>query len=191
MSHLPDDTVKPSRLNRRRKKKWRVQSLTSITTAVMIRSHSQKTSVGIGTPDNPSLQRPQFIVVFLCPSKTAAELRRLTSVMVGCMGQPLKRLAGSWAGSSNPIQSATQRLEPKGGGLSLYQGVTAMATQAQNAPKFQGQPHPKKQARFNLFKYADGVKTLICRDLSSDQAASLLPELSGVYRLHFTGMMEG
>jgi hypothetical protein len=66
-----------------------------------------------------------------------------------------------------------------------------MANHAPNAPKFQGQPHPKKQAHFDLVKYAGGVKTLICRDLSSAQAASLLPELSGVYRLHFTGMMEG
>jgi hypothetical protein len=190
MSRLPDDTTKPSRLNRRRKKKWRVQRLTSITPAVMIRSHSQKTSVGIETPHNQGPKRPRSTVVFLCPSKTAAELRRLSSVMVGCIGQPLKRLAGSLAGSLNPIQPATQRLRPKGGGLSLYQGVTAMVY-TQNAPKLQGQSHPKKQARFDLFKYAGGVKTLICRDLSSVQAASLLPELSGVYRLHFTGMMEG
>jgi hypothetical protein len=190
MNLLPDENIKPSRHNRRRKKKWHVQSLTSISTAVMIRSHSQKTSVGIGTPRNQGPQRPRSIVVFLCPSKTAAELRRLSSVMVGCIGQPLKRLAGSLAGSSNLIQPATQRLEPKGGGLSLYQGVTAMVC-TQNAPKFQGQPYPQKQARFDLFKYAGGAKTLICRDLSSAQAASLLPELSGVYRLHFTGMMEG
>lgn len=66
-----------------------------------------------------------------------------------------------------------------------------MSAQAPNAPKFQGQPHPKKQAHFDLFKYAGDVKTVICRDLTSAQAASLLPELSGVYRLHFTGMMEG
>jgi len=66
-----------------------------------------------------------------------------------------------------------------------------MTNQSIGAPKFQGQPHPQKQARFELFKYAGGVKMLICRDLSSAQAASLLPELSGVYRLHFTGMMEG
>jgi hypothetical protein len=66
-----------------------------------------------------------------------------------------------------------------------------MANHAPNALKFQGQSYPKKQAHFELFKYANGVKTLICRDLSSVQAASLLPELSGVYRLHYTGMMEG
>ncbi|MGJ0486782.1 MAG: hypothetical protein ACR65R_19930 [Methylomicrobium sp.] len=66
-----------------------------------------------------------------------------------------------------------------------------MAKYAQNAPEFQGQTLPHKQAHFDLFKYANGFKTLICRDLSSVQAASLLPELSGVYRLKFTGMMEG
>jgi hypothetical protein len=141
-----DDTTKPSRLHRRRKKKWRVQSLTSITMAVMIRSHSQKTSAGIGTPRNQGPQRPRSTVVFLCPSKTQAALCRLDSVMVGCIGQPLKRLAGSLAGSSNLIQPATQRLEPKGGGLSLYQGVTAMANHAQNTPEIQGQI-PQKQTQ--------------------------------------------
>jgi hypothetical protein len=190
MSLLPDENIKPSRLNRRRRKKWRVQGLTSITTAVMIHPHSQKTSVEPSTSPNPSLQRPLFNVVFLCPSIKRAALRRLSSVMVGCIGRPLKRSAGSWAGVENPMQSATQFFSKLCGGLSTFPGVTAMVY-SQNAPKFQGQPHPKKQARFDLFKYAGGVKTLICRDLPSDQAASLLPELSGVYRLHFTGMMEG
>lgn len=37
--------------------------------------------------------------------------------MVGCIGQVLKGLAGSLAGSLNPIQPATQRLRPMGGGL--------------------------------------------------------------------------
>jgi hypothetical protein len=166
--------------------------LTSIIPAVMIRSHSQKTSVGIRTPRNQGPQRPRIIVVFLCPSKTQAALCRLDSVMAGCIGQPLKRLAGSLAGSSNLIQSATQRFEPKGGGLSLYQGVTAMA-HTQNAPKFQGKITQKPQARFDLFKVVNGVKTLICRDLSSNQATALMPELSAdsLYRLKFTGMMEG
>jgi hypothetical protein len=188
MSGSSDDFVKPSRIKRRRKKKWRVQSLTSITTAVMIRSHSQKTSVGIETP-HIGHQRPRSNVAFLCSPKTQAAFCRLASVMVGCIGQLRKGLAGSYAGSLNPIQPATQRLRPKGGGLFLSIGATAMQNNTQK-PIASGK-FTLKQARFDLFKYAGGVKTLICHDLSSAQAASLLPELSGVYRLHFTGMMEG
>ncbi|MEC4747409.1 hypothetical protein [Methylomicrobium sp. Wu6] len=188
MSLLPDDTTKPSRLHRRRKKKWRVQSLTAIPPAVMIRSHSQKTSVGIETP-HIGHQRPLSNVVFLCSPKTQAALCRLVSVMASCIGQLRKGLAGSYAGSLNPIQPATQRLRPKGGGLFLSIGATAMQNNTQK-PIASGKFTPK-QAHFDLFKYAGCVKTLICRDLSSVQAASLLPELSGVYRLHFTGMMEG
>jgi hypothetical protein len=96
---------------------------------------SQKTKAGIETPSNQGPKRPQSYVAFLCPSKTPAAVCRLDSVMVGCIGQPLKRLAGSLAGSLNPIQSATQRLRPKGGGLSLYQGVSAMSSHAPNPAK--------------------------------------------------------
>jgi hypothetical protein len=63
--------------------------------------------------------------------------------MVGCIGQPLKRLAGSYAGSSNLIQSATQRLEPKGGGLFLFIGVTAMQNNTQK-PIASGKSTPKQ-----------------------------------------------
>jgi len=41
--------------------------------------------------------------------------------MVDCIGQPLKRLAGSFAGVENPMQSATQYLSTMGGGLSPFQ----------------------------------------------------------------------
>jgi hypothetical protein len=96
---------------------------------------SKKAKAGIETPSNQGPKRPQSYVAFLCPSKTPAAVCRLDSVMVGCIGQPLKRLAGSLAGSLNPIQSATQRLRPKGGGLSLYQGVPAMSSHTQNPAK--------------------------------------------------------
>jgi hypothetical protein len=99
--------------------------LTSITTAVMIRSHSQKTSARESQPDKGHT-RPRSNVVFLCPSKTQTALCRLESVMAGCIGQPLKRLAGSFAGTANLIQSATQQFAVVGGGLSLFKGATAM-----------------------------------------------------------------
>lgn len=69
--------------------------------------------------------RPLSTVVFLYPHQTPAALCRLFSVMAGCIGQPLKRLAGSFAGIANLIQSATQRFATMGGGYSLYKGVTA------------------------------------------------------------------
>lgn len=48
--------------------------------------------------------------------------------MVGCIGQPFKRLAGSLAGSANLIQSATQSFAPLIGGLLPLPRITAMTT---------------------------------------------------------------
>jgi hypothetical protein len=134
---------------------------------------SKKTKAGIGTPLNQGPKRPRSPVVFLCPSRTAAELRRLYSVTVGCIGRPLKRSAGSLAGSSNPIQSATPRLEPKGGGLSLYQGVPAMRHYAQSAPKLRLTP---PQSLFNLVQRTVQGNRIICTDLTFDQVSGLLAE---------------
>lgn len=86
---------------------------------------SQKTKVGICSPDNIGHNRPLYTVVFLCPLQTPAALCRLFSVMAGCIEQPLKRLAGSFAGRSNLIHSVTQRLNPMGGGYPLYIGLPA------------------------------------------------------------------
>lgn len=69
-------------------------------------------------PPHKGHKRPLSTVVFLYLPKT-----HLYPVMVGCIGQPLKRLAGSFAGRINPIQSATQSLIPLVGGLSLYKGI--------------------------------------------------------------------
>ncbi len=108
-----------------------IQILTPGSNSVIIDTLSQKTKVGICTPDNQGPKRPLSNVVFLCPSKTHAAFCRMYSVMVGCIGQPLKRLAGSLAGSANPIQSTAQRFAPMGGGLSPYQGVTDMTSHTQ------------------------------------------------------------
>lgn len=43
------------------------------------------------------------------------------------------------------------------------------------------------QPRFDLFKVVDGAKTLICRDLNSDQAFALLPQLQGLFVIKFAG----
>jgi hypothetical protein len=55
--------------------------------------------------------------------------------MEGCIGQPLKRLAGSFAGTANPIQSAAQQLAVMGSGLFPYKGVPAMRKHAQATAK--------------------------------------------------------
>ena len=51
----------------------------------------------------------------------------------GCIEQPLKRLAGAYAGRFNLIHPTAQRLNPMGGGLSLLHRITAMTTQSKSA----------------------------------------------------------
>ncbi|MCL7421530.1 MAG: ash family protein [Methylobacter sp.] len=148
--------------------------LTNHHRASMLISLSQKTKAGIRTPENQGPKRPLSNVVFLCPSKTQAALCRLDSVMAGCIGQPLKRLAGSLAGSSNPMQSATQRFEPKGGGLSLYQGVPAMRQYAQTPAK---SSQSKYVSLFNLIKRTPKGRRVICRNLTFSQASALVAEI--------------
>jgi hypothetical protein len=43
------------------------------------------------------------------------------------------------------------------------------------------------QPRFDLFKVTDGSKSLVCRDLKSDQAFALLPQLNGLFVVKFSG----
>jgi hypothetical protein len=109
--------------------------LTNHYQAIMIALLSQKTKAGPSTPENQGPKRPLFNVVFLCPSKTQAALRRRVSVMVGCVGLPLKRRASSLTGVENPMQSATQYFSILCGGLSLFQGNIAMRKYAQISAK--------------------------------------------------------
>jgi len=60
---------------------------------------------------------PLSIVVFLCPLKSNTEHIRMLPFMVGCIEQPLKRLAAAFRGSLNLIQSTAQDLRLKSGGL--------------------------------------------------------------------------
>lgn len=92
---------------------------------------SQKTKDGIQTPSKGH-NRPLSKVVFLCPSITQAALCRVYFVMVGCIEQPLKRLAGSFAGSLNLMHPTAQRLRPMGGGYSPFQRNTAMRNNTLN-----------------------------------------------------------
>lgn len=151
-----------------------ITPLTALISGFMIAPLSQKTKAGICTPDNQGPKRPLSNVVFLCPSKTQAALRRLSSVMAGCIGQPLKRLAGSVTGSANLMQSATQRLAPKGGGLSPYNGVTAMRHYVQNPAK---SSQTKYISLFNLVKRTPEGRRVICRNLTFSQASALVAEI--------------
>jgi hypothetical protein len=148
--------------------------LTNYPRAAMLSLLSQKTKDGQRSPENQGYHRPLLNVVFLCPSKTQAALRRLDSVMVGCIGQPLKRLAGSLAGTANPIQSATRYSSQLSMAVySLYQGVTAMRNHAQNPAR----SSQTKQSRFNLIKRTPEGKRVICQDLTFAQAVALVAEI--------------
>jgi hypothetical protein len=127
------DYTKPSRVKRHLKRRWKKpkqiqdckRALTASFLRLILSPLSQKTKAGICSPDNIGHNRPSFTMVFLCPHQTPTALRRLFSVMAGCIGQPLKRLAGSNAGTANLIQSATQCFAALIGGYSSYIGVTA------------------------------------------------------------------
>ena len=71
---------------------------------------------GIETPTKGA-KTPLTTVVFLCPLKNNTEYIRILSFMVGCIEQPLKRLAASFRGSLNLIQPTAQDLRLKSGGL--------------------------------------------------------------------------
>ncbi len=74
-------------------------------------------------PQRKGHKRPLLNVVFLYPSKTQGLNRLVYSVMVGCIEQPIKRLADSVIGSLNLIHSIAQRVRPFSGGNSLFNGV--------------------------------------------------------------------
>lgn len=117
---MNDPITKPSRGTRR----WKIvdmlkSGLTDCYRVANLSPLSQKTKVGIETP-RKGHNRPLSTVVFLYPSKTQAALCRLYFVMVGCIEQPLKRLAGSFAGSLNLIHPTAQRLRPMGGGYPFF-----------------------------------------------------------------------
>lgn len=136
--------------------------LTLSTGAAILSPLSQKTKVGIRTP-RKGHSRPLSNVVFLCPSKIQTAICRASSVMVGCIEQPLKRLARSFAGSSNLIHPSAQRFEPMGGGYSSSQRNTVMNTPATN-PTYRGQ-NPLI-ALFNIYH----VRKLIASNVPGPRA---------------------
>jgi hypothetical protein len=109
--------------------------LTSITTAVMIRSHSQKTSVGIGRPFSQGARamrhNPHGFFYAQNPSSMAGGVvggRKACRIL-----DPVDQPATS---------SAAQSLVAPCGGLTTVK-ESIMTNQAKNAPKIQGQIPPK------------------------------------------------
>lgn len=128
---MNEPLTKPTRINRRRKKRRKITNLlkSGLTDCYRVANLfllSQKTKVGtFSIPRKGQDIRPLNKVVFLCPPKRQAALYRVLSVMAGCIGRPLKRSAGSFAGVENPIQSATQYISILRGGYSIFKGAAA------------------------------------------------------------------
>lgn len=118
----------------------------------------EKGAVGIETP-LIGHNRPLITVAFL-RSSFLRVLKRAYS-MVGCIGQPLW-LAGAYAGSLNPIQSATQSMRPLLGGLSLLHRINRMNT---NSPGLQSaqqnQPINSVSALFDCFLHRRQIASSI------------------------------
>jgi len=123
--------------------------LTVSKVAAILNPLSPHAAVGIRSP-RKGHNRPLLNVVFLCPPITPAAFCRVYSVMAGCIEQPLKRLAGSFAGTSNLIHSATQCFEALRGGYSPLQRNTAMNTPATH-PTQRGQNQLK--ALFDVYHH--------------------------------------
>ncbi len=98
--------------------------LTLIIMAAILTPLSTHLEAGICSPSKGH-KRPQSIAVFLCPPKTQAVLCLVLSIMAGYFRQPLKRLAGSFAGTANLTYPATQCFAALNGGYPLHKGITA------------------------------------------------------------------
>lgn len=172
IAYAVEPHTKPSRLNRRRKKKWRNSKLTSMFDAAMLSSLPNKTGAGIGTPENKG-QKAAIDAVFYCPSKIiSAALVRLKFVMVERNRQP-QGWPAPLSGSSNLLRSATPRLEPTGDGLSPTKETAIMNTQKPTT----AQNHPQKQDQ--------AVKGFLqqIRDLEIERETVLAAGLPALQRL--------
>lgn len=90
-AYRPEDTTKPSRLNRRRKKRWKKTSLTNFYQAAMLFSLSQKTKAGPSTPKNQGHKRPLFNVVFFMSIKNTGGIAPFVFCYGGlCRAAPKK-----------------------------------------------------------------------------------------------------
>ncbi|MGD7036361.1 hypothetical protein [Methylotuvimicrobium buryatense] len=118
-----DPNTKPSRLKRRRKKRWK---LTDKILCGTVSAHSKKTSAGRENPFQVAIKTPQPLAAFLClPFSTA--LIRVYSVMAGLFRQR-SALAAPLGGFSPCLSPPPDTVRSIRGGYSLSSGVTAMTT---------------------------------------------------------------
>ena len=124
-------TTKPSRMNRKLKRRWKPvkiadlvnASLTNSTMAATIAPLSQKTKVWSRNQRNGH-NRPLNTVVFLYPPKSNAALIRLFSIRAGLFGQR-SALAGSVTSFRPHLSPPPNTVESINGGYSPNNGVTA------------------------------------------------------------------
>jgi len=123
MNHVIDDTTKPSHINRKKKRRWKISDLiksglTDCYMAAMLTPLLPHVAAGIRTPNKAATGHYQ--TWFFCTHQKHNSILLWWAVL----SNPLK----GWprlGGSSNLIQSTAQRFEPMGGGLSLLQGLSA------------------------------------------------------------------
>ncbi len=123
MMAFTDENTKPSRLNRKKKRRWKItdlikSALTDGHMAAMLTPLSTHLEAGIRTPNKATTGHYQ--TWFFCTHQKHNSILLWWSVL----SNPLK----GWprlGGSSNLIQSTAQRFEPMAGGLSLLQGLSA------------------------------------------------------------------
>jgi len=123
MMAFTDDTTKPSRLNRKKKRRWKMSDLiksglTDCYMAAMLTSLSKHLEAGIRTPNKATTGHNR--TWFFCTHQKLNSILLWWEVL-SCPLNDRPRLGGS----SNLILPTAQRLEPVGGGLSLLQGITA------------------------------------------------------------------
>jgi hypothetical protein len=119
----PIDNTKPSRINRKRKRRWKVSTIADLIRLgltdyylVAILNASCKCKAGICTPHEAT--KGHFLQWFFCTHQKHNSILLWWAVL----SNPLKGWPGL-AGSANLIQSTARRFAPMGGGLSLLQGV--------------------------------------------------------------------
>lgn len=152
-------------------KKW----LTEKSGHPILYALSQKTKARIGTLFSKGEKSPVIVLVFLCPPKMQAALFRLKSIMVGCIGQS-KDWPAPLPGSSNLIQSASQRLEPMRGGYKPSKGATAMHNYGKN-PTDHGQSIPKKNLNLRSHRFSPDKRIRLQEQERGSKPLSLQADL--------------
>ena len=123
MSASPADNTKPSRLNRRLKRRWKKPNLTLQSMVAILALLSPHVIVGIQTPSNKAKTLGHFYQwFFIAHQKDAGNYSVIYSLWWCVLSSPLNGWPGL-AGSLNLIHSTAQRVRPMGGGYSSLQGL--------------------------------------------------------------------